>query len=738
METTKAKLHAIERMEIAANETTIFCGECRNKDGDGWIGFEIPTNVLWGGSVLARLAVAQKAAETTGSGVGVETVDAGQKKGILLREVSADAMRDVALYLTKGAVPQESTPQAITALAGLLDYFGLLTVRCEYPPRFLRIKLREMWFRRNFYNPAFAGSALQEPLYGLHQVKSVAEVLTGAIRLRADNQIAGPSGDSAERNRETISSVFGRKKKFQLEIPPGAVDWSMPTLAAERAKVFGSAPLWKCGRQQASGSLDDPYEDLLSQYETEGRPKSPEVAPLSDSPLSQAGLFWSLELGLDSAALWSNVLLAGGAVAHCLLGLCPAAKKYDFDLFLWGMSHEQGLAKITELICALKPERVYRSKRALTLFHCEKDHRRRYQIVLRMYQSPAEILHSFDVDACCVGFDGSSALMTERARHAFDMMTNVVDFDLLSPSYESRLAKYMDRYFAVSVPGFDPAYLNCASLLSIGEECKEVQRQICKSLQGLDVLLYAVFAGHRAARSDYEETNTDASKIYKTEKYGDIPGFAGPQKSKIENLEGFATMDGHPVGEQKVWIYVPPAAEGYMVRPGHDHENGGCFTPEIVEKLVCNTPEMFGLKDVMTSRIELMTLQAGAQVTSTYHATVLANIETWYNGCFFHTEGRGNGKETLASLVLAARKAIAADHKKQYRRMRFSTWPHAWHHPVNVARRRAGIDRTVRGYEEDAINGLNFHFDLGLALGMDHDEVDGDSETSEEPSKDEE
>jgi hypothetical protein len=679
METTEAKILAIERAHVGeGGETALFCVEQPNIAAGGWLGFEIPTGAIWPGSMLARLAAAQRTAETSGSGIGVETVE---NKGILLRGVAVDVMRALVAYLVSGSVPLEF--DALAALAGLLDYFALLTVRCEYPLRFLRIKLREMWFRKNLYSPAFSKSPIQDPLYDLLKVGRVAEVLTGAIRLRADKH----STELARNDQKTvICSNFGLSKGFRLEVPAGIMDWSAPLLSAERAKEFGRAPLWKCSRRQARGSLADPYGELLSQYETK------EAKP-SKLPLNQTGLLWSPELGLDSAALWSNVLLAGGAVAHCLLGLSPPAKMHDYDLFLWGMSHEHGLAKITELICALRPDRVYRSRRALTLFNC-KDYRK-YQIVLRLYRTPAEILHSFDVDACCVGFDGSSVLMTARARHAFDTMTNVVDFDLLSPSYESRLVKYMDRYFAISIPGFDPAYLNYASLLSIGEECSKIRRGICQHMQGLDVILYAVFDGHCATQSDYDPKTGGAKKgkQYITMQYEASPG---------------------ELDASKVWVHAS-SGEGYNVRPAQG------FTPEIIEKLICGTPALLKGMDALPARIELMTLGAGEQATSTYHAKSQANIKTWYNGCFFSLDGGGDGSEVLASLILGAKKALAdekkalADKKKRATSHWSSTWPYGWFHPVNVSERRATVENSLIS---DNLSEEADDFDRLLALSL--------------------
>ena len=41
------------------------------------------------------------------------------------------------------------------------------------------------------------------------------------------------------------------------------------------------------------------------------------------------------------------------------------------------------------------------------------------QIVLRLYNSPAEVLMGFDVDACACGYDGSRVFVCPRTAMAF-------------------------------------------------------------------------------------------------------------------------------------------------------------------------------------------------------------------------------------------------------------------------------------------------------------------------------
>ena len=76
------------------------------------------------------------------------------------------------------------------------------------------------------------------------------------------------------------------------------------------------------------------------------------------------------------------------------------------------------------------------------------------QIVLRAYSSPAEILMGFDIDSCCFGFDGTRVYGLPRAIRAVVKSQNLIDPSRQSKTYESRLAKYGRRGFAVAVPGF--------------------------------------------------------------------------------------------------------------------------------------------------------------------------------------------------------------------------------------------------------------------------------------------
>jgi ankyrin repeat protein len=176
---------------------------------------------------------------------------------------------------------------------------------------------------------------------------------------------------------------------------------------------------------------------------------------------------------------WDNIFCAGGAVAGCLAPLPldisaggAAAtrvkrRKYfhdtflpgsDIDIFLYGLDQAQAEVKLLEIYDAVQAAnpyeiRAFRSTHAVTLV--SQYPFRHVQIILRLYNSPSEVLMGFDVDACAAGYNGKSVLCCPRTALAILTQTNTVDMSRRSPSYEMRLQKYAQRGYEVLVPGLD-------------------------------------------------------------------------------------------------------------------------------------------------------------------------------------------------------------------------------------------------------------------------------------------
>ncbi|KIO24998.1 hypothetical protein M407DRAFT_211285 [Tulasnella calospora MUT 4182] len=227
---------------------------------------------------------------------------------------------------------------------------------------------------------------------------------------------------------------------------------------------------------------DDLRKHHVMPLDDEARKKDGE---LSMAPsLEEFKTRWAIfsEGALSQLTNWDNVVAAGGSVLACLAplpehvvkqGSKRAIRKYfhseaypasDVDLFLYGLTPEKAEEKCLEIYNAVRDSVPWevcaiRTKNAVSI-HCQYPYRP-VQIVLRIYQSPAEILAGFDVDSACVAFDGTRVLAAPRAVLALMTQCNRVAMDRRSPSYEVRLAKYAARGFEILVPDlrredFDP------------------------------------------------------------------------------------------------------------------------------------------------------------------------------------------------------------------------------------------------------------------------------------------
>ena len=146
-------------------------------------------------------------------------------------------------------------------------------------------------------------------------------------------------------------------------------------------------------------------------------------------------------------------------------------KGSDVDIFLYGISDEKVAEKKVKQLLLLLTQAVLKSSNkeilgdkisyvktpnTITIDFGHKDVRK-VQIILRLYADKAEILNSFDLDSCCVCFDGDKVLATKRGVRALTHKVNIVDLSLRGGAYENRLIKYAARGFMIGVPGLEPS-----------------------------------------------------------------------------------------------------------------------------------------------------------------------------------------------------------------------------------------------------------------------------------------
>lgn len=157
-----------------------------------------------------------------------------------------------------------------------------------------------------------------------------------------------------------------------------------------------------------------------------------------------------------------HIFVAGGYIFSYIFGT-PVK---DIDIFLYGLTPVEATETINKIGNYLHTDMynknfnfyIARSKNALTFTVYNKYNKllvAEYQIILRLYKSPSEILHGFDLDCCCLGYNGINIFATNRALFSIKHGYNTVNFDRLSPSYEYRLSKYGMRGVAIKIPNFD-------------------------------------------------------------------------------------------------------------------------------------------------------------------------------------------------------------------------------------------------------------------------------------------
>ncbi|CAB9498535.1 SH3KBP1-binding protein 1 [Seminavis robusta] len=165
--------------------------------------------------------------------------------------------------------------------------------------------------------------------------------------------------------------------------------------------------------------------------------------------------------------LQENVVVAGGSVLRALTASEDVRtskwwgeEKSDIDLFVYGCEPNEA-SRIARRIfdaLALDPEQwvVVRARGVINLVQWVNGLDVKVQIVLRIYDSPTEVLIGFDVDCCCCCYDGRNVWVSPRWISAVRSGVNVLN-PLHAwpnkPSYELRLAKYANRGFEVLVPG---------------------------------------------------------------------------------------------------------------------------------------------------------------------------------------------------------------------------------------------------------------------------------------------
>jgi hypothetical protein len=83
------------------------------------------------------------------------------------------------------------------------------------------------------------------------------------------------------------------------------------------------------------------------------------------------------------------------------------------------------------------------------------------QIILRLYNSIAQVISGFDIDSCCVAYNGKNLFAMPRFVRSIIFEYNLTDPERQSQNYSQRLYKYANRGFDIAMPGFVYSGITC-------------------------------------------------------------------------------------------------------------------------------------------------------------------------------------------------------------------------------------------------------------------------------------
>ncbi|PBK72559.1 hypothetical protein ARMSODRAFT_1016511 [Armillaria solidipes] len=194
---------------------------------------------------------------------------------------------------------------------------------------------------------------------------------------------------------------------------------------------------------------------------------------------------------------WDNIFVAGGLIFGTLLTpQVPAghpdvnkAEEWlasDIDLYIYGLSPKEANDKIRHVedvyksnLPAGSPFLVVRNSQTIT-FHSAWP-RKRVQIVLKLMNSPREVLLNFDLDVCAAGYDGSNVWMLPRFVRAVETGTSIFTMDLINGHYlgdrkatrDQRVFKYANKGYGIRIL---PSYIASLSTYTSTQQTELISR----------------------------------------------------------------------------------------------------------------------------------------------------------------------------------------------------------------------------------------------------------------------
>lgn len=322
-------------------------------------------------------------------------------------------------------------------------------------------------------------------------------------------------------------------------------------------------------------------------------------------------------------------MVAGGSVLNLILQNKYIVPITDVDIFLVNTTSDKHARKVVKTLIlylldlSVGDYSITRGKFAINLnmaFNYQDYHTRLdFQIILRRYNSPTEVLHGFDLDASGVGYYKGKYYATKRALYSISKMILHIDLERLSESYNYRLAKYSAQkgFTIVSPLPFPIEVLNTALKFNISRRGRTLDTKMLynsdmnSTLEGLIILFRLIHKKrwNKDIISDYykeasHSTNNPEEDLISI--YQDSSNKTVSYEIKNDILEKNDTLD-------KLQILWNRPSSGINGQP-----------KEIQVKLMAAMMAMDGgplleKNSAISRRIKFITQDPGRQFTGSFH-----------------------------------------------------------------------------------------------------------------------
>lgn len=157
---------------------------------------------------------------------------------------------------------------------------------------------------------------------------------------------------------------------------------------------------------------------------------------------------------------WTGILIAGGLVSSIIANKTIK----DIDIFFYGPNPEVNFTRIIGMFGGHQNIRFKYNRYNLTFRSIGFD----VQLIFKRFDTIADVLYSFDIPSCAIGFDGLKLYTTKLGDFTWRTKVNIIDLTRRSFKYDERLVKYFGRGFGILFPNLKADILKQDGVYIIG------------------------------------------------------------------------------------------------------------------------------------------------------------------------------------------------------------------------------------------------------------------------------